>query len=188
MSGKKQIIGLCGAACTGKTSVASWLNEHSAHIATIPEGARSIDSDTGLGGPWQVIDTIGIISVELYFIGQWRLLDLPHLFSDRISTLVTDTTPLDNLAYCHVLGDGHSEDVLQFITRRALRLLQQYDEIFLFPRGVFPFAIDDVRTRDTQVEHEEKIIELSEKFDIGLHVLESKSIEERGAEILARIS
>ena len=182
------IIGLCGAACTGKTTLAERLQGLGSSVVMVAQGARELSQQTSFGPVWDVIDAIGALNLEAYLIGHWRLLEFLRRCSRPGSLIVTDTTPLDDLAYCDLLVGDENQAVIRFLTEQALRHLRSYTRIYFLPAGVFPFVTDEVRTRNTQGEHERIIQELSIKYDIEMVRIETSSVEERVEEILVDIA
>jgi nicotinamide riboside kinase len=171
-------IGICGAHCTGKTSLIEEFCKDDNYIKFI-EGIRSLIAEYP-----QYKDAWAKGDETLQFIYLLNHVKTLHELSVDFNNIITDRTVIDNYAYYELLEDVKYPDMYKGMVLENLYL---YNIIFYIPIE-FPFIDEDGRFKaDTREQVDKNIKKFLDENNIKYYTL-TGTIEERLAQMKKVIS
>jgi len=179
-------ISVSAAHGTGKTTLIDAVLKLRPHWHKASEATRLLVPALGYNSPYEIVKSNGISIYEAMIIASWSFLGLnrPSPISKSSGILLLDRSPIDNLAYYHVLRNSeeiHHEDFLMRLTKF---FIQQIDIHIFVPPLPFTVKLDQIQPVETQKQIHNTILCLYEKLGVDFRKINMISIDDRARELI----
>ena len=161
------IVGIIGSHGTGKTSTINEIKKIYPQWIYINEATRNLIPILGYRNPYTFIEDYNISYYECLMFGYWSIIDKnqnPLLKSNNI-TIITDRSPIDNLAYYYLHRKDNEFSNESYLERLCNHYANLYDIFFYIPIK-FKIQNSEMQPLITQKKMDGLIKSLLKKYNI----------------------
>ena len=181
-------ISISGSHGAGKTTLIEQAIKRRPSLKFHSEATRSLVPALGYISPYDIVETNGIAMYETMILASWNILSSPisnKSTNDYIDFIfLLDRSPVDNLAYYHVLRTQNEYQHEEFLTRLARHFLKYIDLHVFVPLLPFSVKLDSIQPKITQIDVQDKILSLYEALNVNYVTIQETNIDDRTNEIL----
>jgi predicted ATPase len=177
------VVAISGTHGAGKSTLVEALAVANAEFTVYHEFTRELIALLPYASPYDIVAQNGIAMYEALVLGQWSRLD-----SDAAPIVISDRSPIDNLAY-YFLHRSDTEAVHEaFLVALCAAFLPRIKLHIHVPPLPFAVPLDAMQRADTQGQLADIILGLYARFGVHFITLHSHDLQDRVRESLGLIN